>query len=202
MSYTSKSRIQNFLLITIDDSFDTQISEWIASVEKWINNYCGREFETETATYKLYDGNNTSELLVDDILTVTKIEILDQERNVDETIDSTDEYWLYPANESPKWKIVIDSRNAPIGIFPSGHQNIKITGTFGYSATVPADVELAATKMVAAIIRESGTDVTGRIKSESLGDYSVTFADIGKIADRLDVKDSLLKHYRKVNIGG
>jgi len=199
--YTSKQNLQNFLVLNISSDLDDQINEWIDAAEAWINKYCGREFEQESATSKLYDGDGTKELLVDDVLTVTRIETLDEERNVNDTLDNTDYYWLYPANETPKWKIVIDSRNAPIAVFPRGRQNIRVVGTFGYSVSVPADVELAATKIVAAIIRESVTDVTGLIKSESLGDYSVTFADIDKIADRTGVKD-ILRHYRRMNIGG
>lgn len=199
MPYTNKARIQNYLMITIDASFATQISEWIDAIEVWINNYCGREFETESATYKLYDGNGTRELLIDDLLTLTKIETLDEDGDVDDTIDSTNEYYLYPANRTPKYKIRINSFNAPIAVFPRGHQNIKVTGTFGHSVTVPEAIRLVTTKLVAAIIRESQTDVTGELGSQRLGEYSVNLQDVDKIADRLGVKD-ILDQYRVIPI--
>ena len=72
--YTSKSNIQNFLLINIDASFNSQINEWISAVEEYINDYCGREFEQEAVTEKLYDGDGTKEILLDDLLTLTRIE--------------------------------------------------------------------------------------------------------------------------------
>lgn len=199
MSYTNKANIQNLLLITISDSFDSQISEWISAAEAWINTYCGREFEQESSTYKLYDGSGTKELLIDDLLTFTKVETLDLDGDVDETVDSSSMYWLYPANKSPKYKIRLNPANSPVSVFPKGHQNIKVTGTFGYSSSVPSDVKLATTKLVGAMIRESQTDVTAQIESEKLGEYSVTFSDISKLADRLGVKD-ILNQYRIINV--
>ena len=199
MSYTTKSRIQNYLMITIDASFDDQIDEWIGAVKAYIDNYCNRTFEQESVTYKLYDGSGTSELLIDDLLTLTKIETLDEENNVDETLDSTDDYWLYPANETPKNRIRINTANAPIAVFPKGHQNIKVTGTFGQSASVPEDIRLVATKLVAGIISEKNLDIAGEIKSEKLGEYSVTLQDVERQANHLGIKE-VLDRYRLIPI--
>lgn len=41
LGYCDESDIQNFLMLDIDNSFSTQISTWIASAEKWVNNYLG-----------------------------------------------------------------------------------------------------------------------------------------------------------------
>lgn len=41
LGYCDESDIENFLLLDIDNSFSTQISTWIASAEKWVNNYLG-----------------------------------------------------------------------------------------------------------------------------------------------------------------
>ena len=199
MSYTNKSRLQNYLTINISDTFNSQITEWIEAIEAWINTYCGREFDQESATSKLYDGSGSRELLIDDLLTLTKIETLDESGNVDETLSNENQYYLYPANKTPKYRIVINSANAPIAIFPSGRQNIKITGTFGYSATVPEDVRLAATKLVAGIIEEKNLDIAGEIKSERLGEYSITVQDVEKMANHLGIKD-ILNQYRIIPI--
>ena len=197
--YTTKSRIQNFLMVNINDSFDDQINEWIDAVEAYIDNYCNRTFEQESATSKLYDGSGTSELLIDDLLSLTKVETLDEDNEVDETIDSTDEYWLYPANTTPKYRIRINTANAPIAVFPKGHQNIKVTGTFGQSESVPEDIRLAATKLVAGIIAEKNLDIAGEIKSEKLGEYQITVQDVEKQANHLGI-DKILDHYRNIPI--
>lgn len=199
MAYTNKARIQNFLLINIDDSFASQIDEWILVVKEYIDDYCGREFEQESDTDKTYDGDGTKELLIDDLLTLTKIEILDEDGTVDYTFDATTEYYLYPTNKTPKTRIVINTPNAPIGIFPKGYQNVKITGTFGFATTVPEDIRFAATKLVAAIIQEGNYDIGSEIKSERLGEYSITYQDVSKLAERMEVDDILLKH-RRINV--
>jgi len=76
---------------------------------------------------------------------------------------------------------------------------VKITGKFGYASSVPADISLVATKLVAGIIEERGLRGIGITKSEKLGEYSVTFEDIEKIASKLDVY-KILDKYRKISL--
>ncbi len=196
MSYTSKSRIQNFLLINIDDSFTSQIDEWISVAEAYINDYCGTEFEG-TLEARYFDGDGSSELLVDDFVSLTKIEILDESGNVDYTLDTVTDYYLYPANKTRKNRIVINRINAGISIFPCTYpQNIKITANWGFSNTVPADIQFAATRLVAAIIQEGNYDIGSEIKSERLGEYKITYQDIDKMVKEnvMGTKDILDRH--------
>ena len=199
MAYTQKSYIQNYLLTNIDDSFDSQITKWVTAVSNWINNYTGTVFESSSDTSRIYDGDGTNEIMVDEFTAITKIEILDREGDVDETLNSTSYWHAYPANKDYKNRIRINAANAPIAVFPSGHQNVKLYATFGHSASVPEDIRLAATMLVGQIIRDSQTEETGRVTAESLGEYSVTFADIDRIADRIGVMD-ILNQYRVIPI--
>lgn len=41
LGYCDKTGIENYLLLDIDSSFDTQIDSWIAAAEKFVNNYTG-----------------------------------------------------------------------------------------------------------------------------------------------------------------
>jgi len=41
LGYADNTDISNFLLLDIDSSFDTQIDTWIATAEKFVNNYLG-----------------------------------------------------------------------------------------------------------------------------------------------------------------
>jgi len=198
MAYTTSSKISNFLLINIDSSFDSQITEWISVVKEYIDDYCGREFEQESATYKLYDGDGSRELLIDDLLTLTKIEILNEDGEVEYTIDGSHDYYLYPANKTPKTRIILEPLNADIGHFPKGRQNVKITGTFGFASTVPEDISFAATKLVAAIIQEGNYDIGSEIKSEKLGEYTVTYQEVSEMAERLGINDILDRHKKIV----
>jgi len=198
--YTQKSQIQNYLMINIADSFDSQINKWIEAVSNWIDGYTGKKFEQESATEKLYDGDGSKELLISDLLTLTKIETLDFDGDVDETVDDSSEYYLYPSNDTPKSSIVLNPSNSPIACFPSGNQNIKITGTFGHSATVPEDIRLVATKLVAGIIEEKNYSLAGVVKSEKIGQYTITLADIDKVANHLGIKE-MLKRHRNIPLG-
>ena len=72
--YTNKARIQNFLLININDSFASQIDEWIEVVQKLIDDYCGTSFEGAVEA-RYFDGDGTMELLIDNMVSLTKIEI-------------------------------------------------------------------------------------------------------------------------------
>lgn len=200
--YTNKARIQNYLLITIDDSFASQIDEWIEAAQNYIDNYTGITFEEESGvTYKIYDGDGSRELLIDELITFTKVEILDEDGDINYTIDSSDEYYLYPANKTPKTRIKINPYNAPISYFPEGDQNVKVYGTFGYASSVPEDIRLAATKLVAEIITESNFEVGKEIKSEKLGEYSISYQDVSDMAKNLGI-NNILDKYVKFEIAG
>ncbi len=193
--YTDKARIQNFLLININDSFSSQIEEWIAVVKSYIDNYCGTSFEG-TAEARYFDGDGTSELLVDNFVSLTKIEILNDSGSVEHTLDATTDYYLYPANKTAKNRIVINRSNADISIFPRTYpQNIKITANWGSSDTVPEDIRFAASKLVAEIIKEGNYDIGNEIKSERLGEYTITYQDVDKmVKGGIGVKEILDMH--------
>jgi len=198
MAYTTEQKVKNYLGISSlpDPLTSAALEDFINAVDAFIDNYCNRTFESSD-TSKYYDGSGSSELLIDDLISLTKIEILDDDGNVNETIDSSDEYWLYPENKTPKNRIVLNADNAPIAVFPKGNQNIKITGTFGYQSSVPDDIVLAATKLVAGIIEEKYIKDVGSIKSEKLGEYSVTIQDIKETGRNLGVFD-ILDRYRDI----
>jgi len=198
MAYTDKARIQNYLLINIDDSFASQIDEWILVAQAYIDDYCGTSFEG-TSEARYFDGDGTRELLVDDFVSLTKIEILDESGNVDHTLDATTDYYLYPANKTRKNRIVINRSNADISIFPCTYpQNIKITANWGFSNTVPADIQFAATNLVAVIIKVGNYVIGNEIKSERLGEYQITYQDIDKMVNDnvMGTKDILDRHRR------
>jgi len=203
MSYILKSDIQNYLMITISATFDTVIANWIAAAESYIENYTGRTFAKTTAVSKLYDGDGTTELLIDDLITLTKVEILDADGDVSYTIDAATEYYLYPSSTTPFVRpytsIVLNRQNAPIPIFLRGRQNVKVTGNFGYAEAVPNDIKMVATKIVSGFIEEKNLSTVGEIKKERLGEYDVTFQDIGKMANHLSL-NQILDQYRKIEV--
>lgn len=175
--YTDKATIQNLGIITIDVSFDAQIDSWIEGAENIIDLITGRNFKADTvASARLFDGNGSPMLLIDDAVEITLVEVgVDAYGASFETILSTGSgrYFTDPANHTalkvPVTKLTLASR-----AFLFGKQNQRITAKWGYSVNVPADIKLAATVFALGIAnqnRQGGSE----IKSERIGNYTVTY---------------------------
>ena len=166
--YTSKINLERYTLQTIDASFDAQITSWIESIEKFIKKYTGRIFIADTtASEKVYDGEGGSEQKFDEFISLTKVEVGEDTK----TEIESDDYRVYPNNEERKNKIQLKEN-----YFTKGYQNVTITAKWGYSAVCPADIILAATTLLAGIINYSN-DAKGKIRSESIGRYTVAYTD-------------------------
>lgn len=202
--YTDKTAIENYLLSDIGSAFDTQLDSWIAGVENIIDQLTGRNFiADEEASERLYDGDGSDVLLVDDCIEVTKVEVGNDSYGGGFTeVPSTgaNRYFLEPNNalakKLPFFKITL-SANA----FTGGKQNNRVSAKWGYSEECPADISFAATVFVAGILNQQrqGGD---QVKSEKIGNYSVTYnTDNGgdAWADFTQAKE-ILKKYERLNI--
>ena len=198
MAYTNRDTIQNYLAINIDSCFDDYIDILIAAAKRYIDNYTGTEFESSEDTYRLYDGSDTDTILTDDFTSITKIELLNSDRDVDTTLNNADDWYLYPENKTTKNKIVLDT-DADFVIFYKGHQNIKVYGNFAAATTVPADIKMAATKIVSSFLSQAMQGGAGKIKSEKLAAYSVSFGDVKDEPDFVDAME-ILKLYAYIPI--
>ena len=184
--YTTKQKIENYMLTEIDVSFDTQIDEWIESIENYIEQSTGRIFiiddeSPEVDTTKTFDGDRENTLLIDDCVSVSEVKI-------DDSVIDDEDYYLYPANSLPKTKIKLANT-----VFSKGNQNIEITGQWGYSFDVPKDIEFATTVLVAGIINNS-LQHDSEIKSESLGGWKLTFKDENEQSNFQKTKDILVQY--------
>jgi hypothetical protein len=187
--YTTRQQIENYLLITVDASFYTQVNSWIEQIEKYIDQTTGRNFIADTvASRKYYDGDGTNELLTDDFIELTKLEI--DEVEIDDESGLYANYILYPLNTECKNKIKLRYDN-----FTKEMQNIYVTAKWGYSAAVPADIMIAATVFVAGILNYSCPQ-KGNLKSLTVGQYSVTYKDEQGWQDFARAKD-ILESYKK-----
>jgi hypothetical protein len=156
---TNKTELQNYTLLTIDSSFDSQIASWIEQVTKYIESQTNKSFTVDAEPVeRLYDGNGRDTLLIDDFTAFDEVFIDGQ--------DVTDEIIAYPANTTPKYKIVYPSG------FPRGNQNVAVTATFGQEA--PDDLKWASTVLVAGIM-QNAQKLDGDITSERIGNYTVHY---------------------------
>lgn len=200
--YTTIQQIQNYLLITIDSTFQVQINSWIEQIEKYIDQSTGRNFVADTvASDRLFDGNNANVFPIDDCVSITKVEQGDGSISVASSIWTElvkdEDYMQYPANHSADG-IPISELRALGFVFYRGFQNIKIKAKWGYSVVAPADIMTIATVLVSGIINYS-LNADGEVKTMSIGRYSVTYKDEKQWQDFERVK-GVLEYYKKYDL--
>ncbi len=186
--YTSVEEIENYLLITIEDWFIPQIETWIEAIEAYIDKTTGRNFKAKLTTgddfaSRFYDGDSTRTLIIDDCTVVNEV-------TVDETVIDSEEILSYPANRTPKTKLLLKTSR-----FSRGNQNIEVNGRWGFSDDVPADITFAATVLVAGIVNY-GNDSEGEVKSMTIGRYTVSYSDKKQWQDFEQVQ-TIIDSYRK-----
>ena len=88
-------------------------------------------------------------------------------------------------------------------LFPRGMNNIKVTGTYGWS-TCPAAIKLATVMLCKAEMDDSLYTRYGDFKSERLGDYSYTRGDDKRTVSSgiLEVDNQLKEYTRRKPIMG
>jgi len=193
MAYTDKNQIEKYLGTTFPSSLNSQLVNWITAVTGWIENYVGFSFENDTASDRYFDGSGSRELLVDKYHTLVSIIILDINGSNDITLDTND-IVQYPLNATPKDRIYIEGSGSVIK-FPSYRNAVKINAKWGWSATVPQEIQLATTRLMAHLLQKRLSG--GAVSQESLGDYSVSFHKIEESAELLGVTN-ILDQYRNL----
>jgi hypothetical protein len=193
--YTTEDKIEKYMMIDIDSSMSSQLTQWITAAQLYIDKYTGKVggFDASVASAKYYDGNGKSEIDIDEFISLSSVQLLELDSDdVEWTLveGKTEDFITYPYNTTPKYRLTL-MPGSQIGAFYEGKKRIKVTGIWGNSTVVPADIELAATMLVAEVI-EKGLK-GGKISSETLGDYTVSFdnvnvsIDVKRILDRYKI---------------
>lgn len=106
---------------------------------------------------RYYDGSGTGLMVIDPYIDITAVEfaVFPQVTGVEIT-----RYVEVEQQNTPKTRIQIFQGAPSISVgylnhFPEGRSNIKVTGQFGYSAEIPANVFMAMAKMAAASVIEA-----------------------------------------------
>lgn len=163
----------------------TVIELLINAMTEYIENYVGFRVKQNDVTSQELDGDGSDTLFISGV-NLSNIATLQYRTTGDsssgwETIDS-DQYHIY---EDEGYIRFIGSRK-----FMAGKRNYRVSYRSGYdfdnattflADTEAGDLELAIWKLVAAgwERRKGG----GGIKSESIGDYSVSYTEGGSFAD-------------------
>ena len=184
VSYTNKEAVEKHLGETITDD----ISSYIKASTEYINNYTQRDFQEGDEEIRFYDGNGRNELVIDPATEVTKVEYTLDWIN---WIEMNSDYWeTNPYNKLPIRSIVLKFNN----IFYNLKRSVRITGKFGWSDCVPADVKFCATVIACSMYKGKSSS---EISSERIGDYQVSFENEKGIGDLESIK-KMLDTYKKI----
>ena len=175
-------------ITTTDAADDAVLEDMIEAASRVIDNTTRRRFYASTET-KYFDATSDGLIYVDDLLTVTTL------TNGASGALTTADYWLLPANDTPKWAVQLrPSKGIAWDADAAGDaQNaVTIAGSWGYSSTAPDDIKQACL-MIANAYRQkrTGQGVDGTAQITSAG-VVIEAGDIPRDAARI------LSHYTKV----
>lgn len=171
--YCTIDDVMNLLLLEVDSGFESQITSWIKSSTKRIEMMTNRVFiADDTNQIKFYNGSGRNRIVVDDIFELDTVKVDDTE--------ITDVQFN---------KGILHSDNE---IFTLGFNNVEVTARFGYSENPPSDIVYACAFLTAqnVLISQKGNS---SIKSEKIGNYSVTYVD----GQDIDTVKEILNNYKK-----
>lgn len=208
--YCAKEDVENFTLLAIDLSTITaqQLDTWIAWAEKFIDDQTGKNFKVTADETVVLDGPGGDALDLgrrSPIISLASVEIQDGTGNWK---TQTRSEYLPPASGagyddlkergSLIWDPNSPNKASDPGTFTRGRQNVRLVGRFGY-ATPPADINFAATFLVAQVINYAHHSPS-EIKSESLGAYSVSYQDMENLALSNEDVMRVIRKYRGARI--
>jgi len=161
MAYTDNSQISNFLGRALTAYETSQTSTIIGAVKVWVDKILNSTFDVAVASIRYYDGG-VRNLDIDPCTAITKVEALNDDGTGSFVYTAGTEYIAEPQNETVKREL--RKRLSP---FPRGIHRIAVSATFSeYDVTVPADIQLLTTRLVAGIINAGKYQGIGGILSQ------------------------------------
>jgi hypothetical protein len=197
--YTSEAKLASYLNTTITTG---SAKIYIESAQRYIEQITRRKFEADkNASARLFDGDDRQELIIDDCIEVTKVEVGNNiygDTFTEVTNDTQNNYFLMPTNYAseglPIRKIGLRSL-----AWIYGHANHRITAKWGYSELPPDDIVFAATVIASGMYYQNQGQNSGAITREKIGNYEVAFADQKGVSDA-QVAQSILESYKKYEL--
>jgi len=148
-------------------------ANWLATLitvaSKAVENYCNREFTSQTVSNEIHDGDGEKDLFLRNfpVASITQVVITE---NDGDTVTITGTY--FRINQRTGQIIFEPAETADYSYFPEGFQNISVTYVAGYS-TIPEPVQEATVQLIAWLKSESDKDPN--LKAEKLGDWSASY---------------------------
>lgn len=180
--YTTKAAVQSYIQQTIDTTFDTQLTAYIAAMSEHCDELAGFPIYRTAPTERKYDGNSLRTLTIDHVHSISEVK-LDGE--------------IVTPVAAPYNSDVKTELRLPLHVFNCGTANVSVTGVHCLKKTLPAPVAHACTVLVGIILKQV-KEQRGGVKSEKIGEYAVSFMTD---EERLDYKMAIeaVKAYRPIS---
>jgi hypothetical protein len=155
---------------------EAQRAQWrvlLTAAENTIDQITGRSFvadgTAEAYVTRLFDGDGTRTLVVDDLLTLNEL-------TVDDIVVAATDYVLKPTNTTPKTTIVLLYSAAS-----TDRENVDVEGIWGYSETPPEAIQLATAILIARKL-----SAPPWLRSQAVDGYAATYAaESGGVPDEV-----------------
>ncbi len=170
MAYATLAQLRAEINITATTD-DTLLSDKLTRAQGIINAATGRVFEAATAT-RYYDAvANVDGLtlnLDDDLLSISTL------TNGNASVIVAANYTLLPTNTSPKYAIRLRASKGIAWEYLTDPENaISVAGTWGFSATAPADIVQATIRTAAWLYKQRDSQVFDTISVPGTGEIIV-----------------------------
>jgi hypothetical protein len=186
--YATLAQVKSALRIT--DSVDDSLLEMaIESASRAIDQYTNRNFYNAGTAVRYYAPSNSLNVLIDDLISIVKLESMNDDEQVYDTTWASDDYQLEPLNgitdgfEQPYTNI------RAIGDYVyqtlEGEATVKVTGVWGWSAT-PIQVTQATVIQSSRIFKRLDSPlgiISGELGSMRVG--SRLDPDVAQLVDSL-----------------
>jgi hypothetical protein len=186
--YATLAQVKSALRIT--DSVDDSLLEMaVESASRAIDQYTNRNFYNAGTAVRYYAPSNSLNVLIDDLISIVKLESMNDDEQVYDTTWASDDYQLEPLNgitdgfEQPYTNI------RAIGDYVyqtlEGEATVKVTGVWGWSAT-PIQVTQATVIQASRIFKRLDSPlgiISGELGSMRVG--SRLDPDVAQLVDSL-----------------
>lgn len=165
------------------DEFTERFNRLRAQVVGRILRRTHRQFVASDES-RYYDGTGAAEQEVDEMVSLTSVQVIGLQSDPGYTLDNV---LLVSEQAIAKTRIIVAQGSLPAyatnavflpyrTIFPVGRQNLLVTGTFGFAASIPEDLwEGACCEMMYLMSQEVLFRPIGRVKEQKTGDNTTIY---------------------------
>ena len=147
--YVSASDIKDAGVLQITGSdYDARLAKIVTRASRIVDRHCRREndaFAASASATRYFYGNAKAEQWIDEAVSVSEVEISDDNGNSYTALVATDYDKLDGLDyDKTPIRLLRMNPNGNYAKFPGGRKAIKVTGVWGYSDTAPEEVAEAA----------------------------------------------------------